>query len=60
MIRKSLMIMLILPAALLIGSCSRIQEPWVQDEDHLVQERFRSDAQTQELQHRLLQVQSDR
>jgi hypothetical protein len=60
MMRKSLNMTLILLAALLIGGCSRIQEPWVQDKDLLVQERSRSAEQTQELQHRLLRVQSDR
>ena len=51
---------LILLTGLLIGGCNRIQEPWIQDKDLLVQERSRSDAQTEQLQHRLLQVQSDR
>ena len=53
-------LVLIFLAGLLIVSCGRIQEPWVQNKDHLVQERMRTAEQTQELQNRLLRVQRDR
>ena len=58
MMRKSLIIGLL--AVLLAASCSRIHEPWVQSEDRLSKERARSAEQTQELQNRLLRVQTDR
>jgi uncharacterized lipoprotein len=58
MMRKSLIIGLL--AVLLAAGCSRIQEPWVQSDDQLTQERARSAQQTQELQNRLLRVQTDR
>lgn len=47
-------------AVLLAFGCSRIHEPWVQSDDQLAQERARSAEQTQELQIRLLKVQTDR
>jgi uncharacterized protein YcfL len=47
-------------ALLLAVGCSRIHEPWVQDNDRLVQERARPAEQIQALQHRLLTVQTDR
>jgi len=53
-------IMLILSAAMLTVGCSRIHEPWVQDEQRLAEERARPPEQIQELQHRLLAVQTDR
>lgn len=58
MMRKSLIIGLL--AIVLAAACSRIQDPWVQSEDQLTQERARSAEQTQELQNRLLRVQTDR
>ena len=47
-------------AVMLAAGCSRIHEPWVQDNDRLLQERARPAEQIQELQHRLLAVQTDR
>ena len=58
MMHKFLIIGLL--AVMLGFSCSRIQEPWVQSDDQLAQERARSAEQTKELQNRLLTVQSDR
>jgi len=58
MMRKSLIISLL--AVLLAAGCNRIHEPWVQSEDRLSIERARSAEQTQELQNRLLRVQTDR
>lgn len=58
MIHKFLIIGML--AVLLAAGCSRIHEPWVQSEDRLSQERARSAEQTQELQNRLLRVQTDR
>ncbi|MFQ5938231.1 MAG: hypothetical protein ACE5LB_17655 [Acidiferrobacterales bacterium] len=39
---------------ILLSSCSRIEEPWVSNEDQLKQERSRSVAQQQILRQRLL------
>jgi hypothetical protein len=47
-------------AVMLAVGCNRIHEPWVQDNDRLLQERARSAEQMQALQHRLLAVQTDR
>jgi len=58
MIHKFLIIGML--AVLLAAGCSRIHEPWVQSEDRLARERARSAEQTQELQNRLLRVQTDR
>jgi len=58
MMRKYLIIGLL--AVLMAAGCSRIHEPWVQSNDRLSQERARSAEQTQELQNRLLRVQTDR
>jgi hypothetical protein len=58
MLHKMLTIGLL--AVMLAVGCSRIHEPWVQDNDRLLQERARPPEQIQELQHRLLAVQTDR
>ena len=58
MLHKMLTIGLL--AVMLAVGCSRIHEPWVQDNDRLLQERARSADQMQALQNRLLAVQTDR
>ena len=58
MLHKMLTIGLLV--VMLAVGCSRIHEPWVQDNDRLLQERARSADQMQALQNRLLAVQTDR
>jgi hypothetical protein len=48
-------------ALLMLGpGCSRIEEPWVQDQSQYQQERARSAAMADRLDHRLRYTQRDR
>lgn len=48
-------------ALLILGpGCSRIEEPWVQDQSQYQQERARSAEMADKLDHRLLYTQRDR
>ncbi|ADE14750.1 hypothetical protein Nhal_1616 [Nitrosococcus halophilus Nc 4] len=51
---------LLLTLFLLVTGCSKAQDPWVQSEEELQQERFRSPQQSQTLQQRLRTTQNDR
>lgn len=54
-------ILLIIVASWMVTSgCTRIQEPWVQNDEPLKQERFRSAEQQKELRERLAETQRDR
>ena len=55
-----IIVMLMLSAITLTVGCSRIQEPWVQSEKRLAEERTRTPEQIRKLQDRFLQVQTDR
>lgn len=55
-----IIVMLMLSAITLTVGCSRIQEPWVQSEQRLAEERARTPEQIRILQDRFLQVQTDR
>ncbi len=43
-----------------IGGCQRIQEPWVREDHPLTEERARTPGAQLALQHRFMDVQTDR
>ena len=51
---------LMMALLLLATACPRIEEPWVREDNPLMEERGRSPEQQQVLRHRFMWIQTDR